>query len=755
MVDFTAPGGNIAPAMVRRPLPSLVLAALLGGGAEAQVQTGAEGGNPFLGEPVPLVTVIVHASADPGADLRQTPQTVRLYGQDVIQTIQPKNVADLLVQNGSGFSQTFSPVHTIFSLRGATNGTGQGWDDGSEVTVLVNGRPAGTANLGKLSTYDVERVEVLRGPASVQYGSSAIGGVINLITKDGQTAPGNRAQATFGSFDRYTGTVETGGKEKAFDWYVEVTGGLSGDYDSGSGSAGRMPNTSYNRANLDLNLGYDLDALNRVDFVVRHDGAYDAGHPGLTASLTDHDNRYNTSIEAVYSGRATEAPDSLSWASHAYYVQDVDEFHWSQTPLIGNVAHSVGYAGQPGITDDVDTRRGNTLGDKLSTIWKPFESNSLLTGADLQYSWIDNTRSRTAAAGYPLAYVTAGYLSPVNLPPTEYNSEAYNTALYLEDTQKLLGDKLSLHAGVRADYNNEKLIGTPYQTSSFNSRVRQEVTPTWRLGATYDATPELTLRTSVGTGFLMANPTQLYAATQQGNGVTVSGNSSLKNEESLGWEAGAHLDRGAFSLDAAYFENTIKNHISVIPTANALVYTWGNFDETFRGLDLQAAYDIARAAKWDGWKLEPYGAGTYYFDWQTHSTGIRSNESHAPLMNGYNAAIGLRGGQPGKWSADLFGVWTGPSYELNSTQSIPTPAGQPYFASKISDWWILNTRETYRINRTWSVFFGINNLLDLNYDPYYLSQNSSPSALPSYDSAGGLGSSQPGREFFGGFTVSF
>jgi len=257
-----------------------------------------------------LAPVVVTAS---GIDqpLPLVSQTLRLYDQSAIDTAQPRNLGDLLIQNSFGSSINFSPGQTLFNIRGGSSGVGQGWEDGSEVTVLINGRPSGTANLGKLSTYDAERVEVLRGPASVIYGSSAMGGVINIITKDGETAPGSRVEGFFGSYDRYSGTFESGGKEKAFDWYVEGTGFTGGDYDSGAGSAGAMPNTAYNQANLDLHLGYDLNETNRLDFTIRHDGVYDAGHPGVTLSTTDTDNRYNTSIEADYAGSTSHG--DLSW----------------------------------------------------------------------------------------------------------------------------------------------------------------------------------------------------------------------------------------------------------------------------------------------------------------------------------------------------------------------------------------------------------------------------------------------------------
>jgi len=707
--------------------------------------------------PITVLSPVVVTASGVDEPLAAAPQTVRVYDQDAIDAAHPTNLGDLLIQNSFGSTTSFSPGQTLFNIRGGSSGVGQGWDDTSEVTVLINGRPAGTANLGKLSTYDIERVEVLRGPASVIYGSSAMGGVINLITKDGETAPGSRVEGTFGSYDRYSGTFESGGKEKAFDWYVEGTGFTSGNYQSGAGSVGTMPDTAYNQANLDLHLGYDFNDTNRLDFTVRNDGVYDAGHPGVTLSTTDSDNRYNTSIEADYTGSTSHG--DLSWTEHPYFVQDVDEYDWSQNPLIGAVGHAVGYDGLPGIAVDDDIRRESLFGDKASTVWKPIDSNSLLAGVDLRYTSIYNTRTRVAAPGYPQAFVNAGVLSPVDLPPTEYNSESYSTGVYEEDTQKFLDDKLALSAGARFDFINQKLLGTEFQTTAFNSQARNSAAPTYRIGATYDAAPWLTLRSSVGTAFLAASPTEINASTEQGNGVTINGNPALKDETSLGWEFGGHAARGPFSSDLAYFENHINNRITTIPTANPLVYTWGNVPhDTARGVDFQAAYDLAQPAGWTGYRFEPYATGTYYFEFEQSGTvpGITLTDNHMGMMDQYNATIGLRGGKPGKWSTDWYAVWNGPSYEINSTQNVPAPAtGGPLYVSKLGSFWVFDNRESYQVTKNVSLFFGINNLFNLDYDPYFIVHNDSGSAIPSYDREGGLGSSQPGRNFFGGFAVSF
>jgi len=53
----------------------------------------------------------------------------------------------------------------------------------SKVLVLVDSGYAGTVNLAKLLVDEIERIEIVKGPASVLYGSQAMGGVINIITK--------------------------------------------------------------------------------------------------------------------------------------------------------------------------------------------------------------------------------------------------------------------------------------------------------------------------------------------------------------------------------------------------------------------------------------------------------------------------------------------------------------------------------------------------------------------------------------------
>ena len=76
--------------------------------------------------------------------------------------------------------------------------------------ILVNGRPAGTTNLATLLSDNIERIEVLKGPASSLYGGEAMGGVVNIITRKNSGKLTGMVEAGLGSFSTNTQGVALG-----------------------------------------------------------------------------------------------------------------------------------------------------------------------------------------------------------------------------------------------------------------------------------------------------------------------------------------------------------------------------------------------------------------------------------------------------------------------------------------------------------------------------------------------------------------
>jgi iron complex outermembrane receptor protein len=135
--------------------------------------------------------------------LRDIPQSIQVVSQQIIQEQQANNIVEVL-QNVSGVIQT-SPNYSqfpTFTIRGfeASDFAGNFLRDGLRDT---SGRYGSFAN--------VERIEVLRGPASVLFGGGNPGGTINIITKQPLREPFYSVEATIGSYNLYRGAADLSG----------------------------------------------------------------------------------------------------------------------------------------------------------------------------------------------------------------------------------------------------------------------------------------------------------------------------------------------------------------------------------------------------------------------------------------------------------------------------------------------------------------------------------------------------------------
>lgn len=701
-----------------------------------------------------LLEPLIVTATGSGEVVENLPQTIRRYEAEEILQSAPRNLTDFFRTQALGELQDFGPAHANFFLRGAsTIGQGQGWSDGSEVAILVNGRPSGTANLGKISLTDLANIEILKGPNSVLYGSSAMGGVINLATKDGRTFQQTELTSLYSSFNRFSETLETGGKEGAFDYYLQLGGTVADDYRVGKGGFGEQPNTDYKQASATISLGYDISDLHRIAFLFRNDGIYNAGRPGPTYSLTDYDNRYSNSAEITYTGRTQD--ERFRWTNKAYYVRDTDELVWSQNPLIGLIPALVapGLIGLPGITSDVNERVLQEWGNRFSLEIDATETNTLTLGSDLRYSELDSSRSRTAAPGYQGALIGL----PVVLAPLSVDDRTVTTGFFLQDSQRFLDDKLNIRAGVRYDRIDQTAL--PTQNSAVVKSERDEDVIVWQAGATYNPLDWLTLRGNVGTGFLSANPTQLFGDVRQVNGFAFLANPDLEDEKSFGFDLGARVKTESLTLDLAYYENTIDDYITAALIPGTANLRWRNADEkTVRGIELAAAYDLAPDLDMDGFSLEPYFSGNYFLE--KKASDINGAPGDQYYLNDYQLVAGLRGGKPGKWSANLYASIAGPS-AINAgflQNANVAPADLTRTFSQPSHT-VFNFAVDYQINEQFTVFGGINNILDRNYNDYFLPLNNNSTAdvapylLPGIVSGEGI--SSPGRGYFVGLRCMF
>ena len=148
-------------------------------------------------DPLGLQTVVVTATRTPKA-LKDIPVVTRVITAEDIKKVDATNVKDMLQQELPGLEFTYSMGQQVLNMGGY---------DGNNILFLVDGeRMAGESmdniDFARLDMSGIERIEIVKGAASTLYGSAAMGGVINIITK----APSEKWSANVHS--RYEGATK-------------------------------------------------------------------------------------------------------------------------------------------------------------------------------------------------------------------------------------------------------------------------------------------------------------------------------------------------------------------------------------------------------------------------------------------------------------------------------------------------------------------------------------------------------------------
>lgn len=719
--------------MIQSNLRAGVSAFALAAGAFAAVPALAQAPNA-------VDEVIVTATAR-AEDRTRIVSTVQVLDAQRVQRSTQQSVTDLLAESGVAFVNQWTPAQTQINLRGGAT-EGQGRDFRSQVAVMVNGRRAGTANISKLSPFDLQRVEVVRGPASVVYGSQNIGGVINLITKTGRSNPGSVAQGVIGSWGLRQGYVQTGGEYQGVDWYLGVSAGEQDDYDGGKGSSGRMENTQWKRRGLTAAVGMQFNPDHRLELTARWDGIYDAGFRGSGGNIYNLDNRHSRSGDAVYTA---SFGDAFDLRVHGYVVHDADDLKWASPVQRGSTGLPV-----PGTSADNNDRQLDIAGSKVQPRVRLFEGNELLLGWDWENSVLRSTRFRAAVAGQPaLAQVS----------PLDNNQSDTVHGFYFEDAQTLLDERLTLRGGLRYTTGKMGFDWTPNLAGQAPRTVSYDST-TWSVGATFKVTPDMTLRAGAATGFRTPTASELAADFVALGGGRTFGNPNLSPETSEQFEVGAYFTQPGWRLDLALFENTISDRI--VTRARAGVANTNDFinnpaDIVVRGLEAQFDADAMQLLGREGsaWRWNVYASGSWNFDMVDKGAAATANTRKVQRMYEYQLALGTRFGQ-GRWTLGVNGALRGPVwYDTEENLLIPQVEPSREYIHRKGAFWVWNVRADVNLTKGLTVFGAVNNVFDKNEHPLFIAIDETPTKadLRFYNGSGGT--SMPGRQFQLGLRASF
>ncbi len=410
--------------MVRIILFSLLLAPI--GSVGAFAETTLEN----LHDSINIDEVVVTGTRN-AVDVRHLPMTVTVIGRDKLTEQQQPSVLPTVMQQVPGLFVTSRSLMGYgvstgaaggINMRGITGGAGQ-------LLVLIDGHPQYQGIYGhpisdSYQTMMTERVEVLRGPASMLYGSNAMGGVMNIVTRsmheDGIKTQINLGAASYGTiYSEASNQIRKG----------KFNSTISAQYNRTDNHRPRMGFEQYGGY---LKLGYDISVNwnTYIDADITH---FNASYPGSTpAPLYDADQWITRGV-----------------ASFAI------ENHYNRTNGSLSVYSNFG---QHKIDDGTSapekpTQRYFRSKDALTGItWfqsaQLFEGNRITVGFDYQHIY-----------GY--AYYTSKATDEVLDTPNKQSGESHrNEIAGYVDFRQDLASWLTLDAGIRLDYHN--ITGTEW-----------------------------------------------------------------------------------------------------------------------------------------------------------------------------------------------------------------------------------------------------------------------------------------------------
>lgn len=434
-----------------------------------------------------------------------------------------REVPGLDVVRGGGPGQTTS----VF-MRGAESDHTLVLIDGIEANDPIS--PARAFDWAHLTTDNVERIEIIRGPQSTIYGSDAIGGVINIITKKGTGRLGGSLTAEAGSFDTYSESLSLNGATGPLSYALNVsrydTNGISA---ADTDAAGNTEEDGYENTTFSGRLTYSPQDNFDLDLSVRYTDAVAELDNGGGAFMDDPN--YLLDTEELF----TRLQGRLRLL----------DGRWEQKLGVAFTDYDRRDDNKVDPAHPVDLVRSKYLGEILKFDWQHdfhlSESNTVTLGLETEE---EKGRSR---------YYSESAFGPFTAVQPE--RDARTNSVYLQDQLEVVRN-LFATLGVRVDDHDRFGSETTYR-AAFAYLIEETDTR---------------LKGSYGTGFKAPTIYQLFDPT--------SGNANLDPEESTGWDVGFEqslMDR-RLTFGATYFQNDFEDLIDWVPTG-PWTGTFMNVDE--------------------------------------------------------------------------------------------------------------------------------------------------------------------------------
>ncbi|HEY8158903.1 MAG TPA: TonB-dependent receptor [Methylobacter sp.] len=486
-----------------------------------------------------LDTIVVTATKTE-RPISEVPATTAVIDEKQIANMYSRDTTDVLTRAaGVDIARSGTSGFSTLNIRG----TGS-----RRSSVLVNGQYAefldtNIASRNTLQTVDwddVERIEVVRGAGSALYGPNAMGGMVNVITKEAPKEKNvTRPFFVFDSLPTYGGGASTGGTLDDFSYQLNVKHLSSDGYKSTPnpaffpGSTGTISHSlqkgDWDKTMLGGRLGYRLSEQSKLNFAFNYMDESDLAFDRVNTPQNGQYGQYSLEFKHDFSDRF----DVTTTVSHRSHVADLTFDNYFYPFTTTNII--------PSTTLFEDAQK---LTGEVRARWMPAEGHTLLFGYNAAQDWT-KVRNITSLTG---------------VETDHRNAEIQNHGLYLQYELEL-SKKLFVSMGGRYDWfdydvnanivasNTQRLSKTKFDT--FNPRG----------GIRYKFNDDISVHGSIGTGFRAPEPSAVVGGTNSAF-VEVQPNAGLKPETSDSYDLGLDFDT-PFGLHAGAtgFFNDISDYI--------------------------------------------------------------------------------------------------------------------------------------------------------------------------------------------------
>lgn len=599
----------------------------------------------------------------------QAPASITVIPGEQLQTRNVTNLSDAL-RGVQGVSTVGSSGSKDISIRGLP---------GDYTLILVDGKRQGTreSRTNGSSGYEqsfippmaaIERIEVVRGPMSSLYGSDAMGGVVNIITKPvatewsgsvtvSSTIPEDNDDGTQSQAQFYTAgplSARAG---------LQVWGRILHHSESD-----RIEGTPEERErDINARLTYMLTDNQDIQFEVG-------------STRVEHDNTIGKSVDPANSRAANS--EEVNYRDHVSLTHK-GRFSWGDTEMFVNHERGERNSWSDGERSTREPEITNTTVEARATIpWALGGAHRTVTGAQYIRNELEDQNP--------------------GLDTMTRNFDMDQYAIYAEDEWQILPD-FALTTGARVTKHSE-----------YGSHISPRIYGVW------NATPDLIMKGGISTGYktpsLRSIVPDYYYTTERGAGLIVS-NPDLDPEESVSYELGTSYMLGQTKLGATVFRTEFDNKISNYKTDQTVdvgngpfnLWLWDNIDEAvIKGVELTASTDLTP-------DLRLRASYTY-----THSEQKSGDYAGLPLNRTPQHAASLNL----DWTTPIDGLdaWTAVNYhgtEINSGLRIggngsvyETDASGNVLARKYGAYTTMDLGANYALNDSVTLSGAIYNIFD-------------------------------------------